>query len=203
MKPSYDDTSAALEPRTALEEMLAAPALESTLAATLRPAGATESLIGEIVDTEHPALRGRVRVRWRDLEEQTFEQWLPTLQALPVRVSDRVMMVRPSNFREFVVTGVLDGFARRPEPARSAAAAIEVKRDQVIRIRNQAGEGLVEIYEDPSGTVVRLLDDDVDLDLRGKLRIKAKSIELVAKEGPAHISASDDVVVRGEAIHLN
>lgn len=61
----------------------------------------------------------------------------------------------------------------------------------------------MEVFEDESGPVIRLLRDDIDLDLQGKLRVRAKSIELEAKEGQARIKASDDVVVVGEIIHLN
>lgn len=48
-----------------------------------------------------------------------------------------------------------------------------------------------------------LLRADLDLDLPGKLRISAKSIELEPKQGQARIEASDDVVVNGEVIHLD
>ncbi len=202
--PHIDDDGppALAEATSALEQMLEAPAPEPP-PALLAPAGATESLVGEVVDTEHPSLRGRVRVRWKDLEGQIFEKWLPTFLSLPVRVSDRVMMVRPSNFNEYVVTGVLDGFARRPEPERETKAALVLERDETLRVRNAAGDELLEIFEDDSGPVVRLLQDGVDIDLPGELRISAKSIELVAKQGQAKVTASDDVVVRGEAIHLN
>ena len=169
----------------------------------LEPAGVSGSLVGEVVDTEHPSLRGRVRVRWKDLEGQIFERWLPTLHGLPVRVADRVLMTQASNFTEHIVLGVLDGFARRPEPTRETGATLELKRDEALRVLNQAGEELLEVFEDESGPVVRLLQDGVNIDLPGELRLSAKSIELVAKRGPATITASDDVVVQGEAIHLN
>lgn len=189
------------EARSTLDEMLEdAPAPEGSI---LRPSGSTESLVGEVVDARHPSLRGRVRVRWQDLEGQTFEKWLPTLQGLPVRVHDRVLMLRASNWPEYVVNGVLDGFARRPEVERGTAAQLEMKRDEAVRITSAEGEPLVEVFQDESGPVVRFLSEDVNLDIQGKMRISAKSIELEATEGQARIKASDDVVVKGETIHLN
>jgi hypothetical protein len=164
---------------------------------------ATEILVGEVVDTKHPTLRGRVRVRWSDRAGQTFEKWLPALMNLPVRVSDRVMLTRAGNWPERVVTGVIDGFTNRPELARDTAAAIALERDEATRVRSAAGDDLVEIFEDERGPVIRLLSKDVDLDIEGRLRISAKSIELEAKQGQARIKASDDVVVNGEVIHLN
>ena len=142
-------------------------------------------------------------MRWQDLEGQTFEKWLPALQSLPVRVADRVLMVLAANWPEPVVTGVIDGFARRPEPERDTAARIELERDEAVRIRSASGEDLVEVFEEETGPVVRLLRDEIDLDLSGKLRVRAKSIELTAKEGQARIEASDDVIVQGETVHLN
>lgn len=188
--------------KSTLEEMLEEAPL-SAPSSVLQPAGVTDSLVGEIVDTKHPSLRGRVRVRWRDLEGQTFEKWLPTLQGLPVRVADRVLMLCATNWPEYVVTGVVDGFARRPEVERDTRAQLELKRDEAIRVRSPEGEDIVEVFHGERGPVVRFLRDDVDLDLKGKLRVSAKAIELTAKEGQARIEASDDVVVVGETIHLN
>lgn len=187
-------------PASVLEEMLEdEPAARPLLA----PRGVSANLIGEVVDARHPSLHGRVRVRWMDLEGQTFERWLPTLQGLPVRVADRVLMTIAENWHEPVVTGVLDGFARRPERARSSAAVLELKRDEAVRVQSSAGEDLVEVFEDEQGPVIRLLEKDIDLDLQGKLRVRAESIELEAKQGQTRITASDDVVVKGEIIHLN
>jgi hypothetical protein len=186
------------EPASALDELLERPP-----APVLAPSGVSSSLVGEIVDVKHPSLRGRVRVRWVDLEGQTFERWLPTLQGLPVRVADRVLMITAANWPEPVVTGVVDGFARRPERERASAATLELQRDEALRVQSASGEDLVEVFEDESGPVIRLLKEDVDLDLPGKLRVRAASIELEAKQGEARIQASDDVVVKGEIIHLN
>ena len=185
-----------------LDEMLeeASPALAEP---RLRVPGITTSLVGKVIDDRHPSLRGRVRVRWSDLEGQIFERWLPALQGLPVRVSDRVLLTQPSNWPEYVVTGVIDGFARRSEIDREEKASLELERDEVLRVKSKSGEDLLELFDTETGPVVRFVSPDVDLDLPGKLRIRAGSIELEAKRGQARITASDDVVVRGETVHLN
>jgi len=169
---------------------------------TLREAKG-EGLVGECIDDKHPTLSGRVLVRWESDEEQV-ERWVPTLQQVPVRVHDRVLLMRPANFDEPVVTGVLDGFSRRTEPNRDTAASLDLKRDEAVRIASENGQGLVEIFQDKDGdAVVRLLDEDVNLEVPGKLRMKASRIEMEAVEGPVEIEASDDVNVRGEVINLN
>lgn len=160
------------------------------------------SLLGEVLDARHPTLVGRVLVRW-EASGVERERWVPTLQGLPVRVGDRVVLMHPGNSREWVVVGVLDGFAKRPEVDRAAAASIELQRDEAVRVVGVDGQELIEIHQSDDGPVVRLLQDDVNLQLSGKLRIRAKGLELAAEEGPVKITASDDVVVKGEVIHLN
>jgi len=164
---------------------------------------AEEGIIAKCVDDRHPTLAGRVLVRW-DEDSGSVEKWVPTLQQVPIRVDDRVLLMQPSNFDEPIVVGVLDGFSRRPEPDRETAASLELKRDEAVRIASEDGEELIELYQDKDGDpVVRLLDEDVNLELPGALRVKASRIEMEAERGPVEIEASDDVNVKGEMINLN
>ncbi len=189
------------EPPSALDAMLEQAAPEP--APLLPVPGVTTCLVGEVVDDRHPSLRGRVRVRWSDLEGQLYERWLPTFQGLPVRVADRVFLQQPANWPEPVVIGVLDGFARRPEVARDERASLELQRDEALRVRTKSGVDLLEVFEGDAGPVVRLLTGDVDLDIPGAMRVRADAITLEARKGQARIEASDDVIVKGETVHLN
>jgi hypothetical protein len=185
-------------PQSAIDTLLDAAAPASPA-----PAARPETLVGEVVDTKHPTLRGRVRVRWMDLEGQTFEKWLPQLHGMSVRAHDRVLLTRASNWPEHVVTGVIDGFAARPEVERETKAALELLPDEKVRVHASDGTPLLEVFQGDEGPVVRLLADDVNLELPGSLRVRAQSIEIEATRGQARIKASDDVVVQGEVIHLN
>ncbi|MGE0792216.1 MAG: hypothetical protein AB7S26_41470 [Sandaracinaceae bacterium] len=189
-------------PTPALTRMLEDEGAHATPTEALPPLR-TEHLVGEVVDTKHPTLTGRVRVRWTDLDGHLYEKWLATLMGLPVRVGDRVLMTRPANYPERVVTGVLDGFSRRPEVERASAATLELQRDEALRVTSARGQALLEVYEDERGPVVKLLTGDVDLEMQGALRVRASAIELEATQGQAKITASDDVVVKGETVHLN
>jgi hypothetical protein len=101
------------------------------------------------------------------------------------------------------VIGVVDGFARRPEPDRVPAAALKLERDETVTLTTADGRALVEVYQDEDGPVVRLADEDVHLELPGTLRIDARQILLSAKRGGVEIAAEDDLHLRGEVIHLN
>lgn len=160
-------------------------------------------LVGQVMDTEHPTLRGRVLVRMATPSGDTDERWLPTLQGLAVRELDRVLVTQPTNWPEPVVTGVIDGFARRPEIRRDSKAALELLGDESVRVLSHDGSELVEVFQGEEGPVVRLLQADVNLELEGRLRISAKSLLFEARVGEARIEAKEDVVLRGEGVRLN
>ena len=159
-------------------------------------------VIGECLDVRHPTLVGRVLVRVPDAAGEASERWLPTLQGLALRVGDRVLLVRANNETEAIAIGVVDGWRRRPEPERSGPT-MELKSDEAVRVVAESGEPLLEVVQGSDGPVVRLLHRDTQVELPGKLRIRADAIELHAERGGVRIEATDDVVVRGETIQLN
>lgn len=165
--------------------------------------GAPPCLVGTCTDERHPDLQGRIRVRWSELGEAEREAWLPTLQSLPVRQGDRVLIQHARNWPEPVVTGVVDGFATRPEADARPAGHLELKPDEGIEIRSPDGTTLLELRAGPSGPVLRILAEDLDVDIPGRLRLRAGVLELVARRGPVRVEASDDVVLEGEVIKLN
>ena len=162
-----------------------------------------ELFVGECLDDRHPSITGRVLISWQDAQSNTIEKWLPALQGLSVRKFDRVLLQQPVNWPEPIVFGVVDGCADRPEPDFESKHAIELKPDVAVRIDSHNGSPLVEICQVDDQAVVRLLSDDVNLDLNGKLKISAQSIDLAAKRGQVSITAEGDVVVKGEIIELN
>jgi|GEM_PF-1060028 len=161
------------------------------------------TLLGECVSTDHPTLKGRVLVKWLEPGGETTEKWLPSLQNLAVRKHDRLLLIKPENGHEMIVTGVVDGFAKRPEVVRQSAAHMALEPDESIRITSKDGDQLLELFQSDSGPVIRVLQKDIAVELPGKLRLAADSIELKAGAGPIHIRATDDVRINGEMIHLN
>lgn len=165
--------------------------------------GNMELIIGECLDDQHPSINGRVLVGWQDADNNQIEMWLPTLQGMAVRKMDRLLVQQPANWPEPVVFGVLDGCLDRPEKDLHASHRFELKTDEAVRIDSQNGQPLIEIFQQGDQPVVRLLSEDVNLDLNGKLNISADSIGLKAKRGNVEISSECDVVVKGELIELN
>jgi hypothetical protein len=176
--------------------------LDRPLSRTAPNPAAPTCLIGECIDARHPTLQGRIRVKFSAAGHE-HERWLPTLQGLPVRVADRVLMLQPGNSEEWIVTGVVDGFATRPRPELSERARIELSRDEAVNVVSSEGKPLVEISQSEAGPVVRVLEPDVQVEFAGKLSLRAKDIELEATQGEVSVKANADVVVRGETIRLN
>ena len=160
-------------------------------------------VVGECIRTDHPTLTGRALVRIPVADGPAPEVWLPTLQGLAVRPGDRLLVVNPANHHEPVVVGVLDGFALRPEPRRDTSATITLQQDERILVTAASGQDLLEVHLSEKGPVVRLLKPDVDLDIPGDLRVRAKAVRLEATMGKVEVEAHDDVVLRGETVKLN
>jgi len=177
--------------------------LDEILATTeVDPDDGPGAWVGEVVDVDHPRFSGRVLVSWTSRTGAHRERWVPALQGLSPRRTDLVLMSQPGNWAEPVVTGVVDGYTER-ESARIPAAALCLQPGETLRVEAFGGAPLVEIAQSTEGPVVRVLHEDAQLELEGRLRIRARSIELRAREGDVSIQASDRVVVQGETIDLN
>jgi hypothetical protein len=183
-------------PATLLEKIL-----ETNPTRPAWPVG--EPFVAECVDAKHPTLQGRVKIRWDGIRHEGGEVWVPTLHGMTIRTGDRLLMQVPRGADLPIVIGVVDGFLPRPEPERTVAARIEVKKDEVLQVCTQEGHPVVEIIQDDKGPVVRLLQSDTRVDIQGKLSISAAELELKAVKGEVRIQASDDVNVVGEMINLN
>lgn len=167
------------------------------------PAVPPGPLVGECVDDRHPTLTGRVLVRLTGEQGSMVETWVPTLQGISVRPRDRVLLLRAENWAELAVIGVIDGFSRRPPVTEIDAAKIQLRAGERVRIESKDGVPLVDVVQGAAGPVLKILSTDVDLELPGALRVRADSIELVARAGEVRVDATDDVIVKGETIQLN
>jgi hypothetical protein len=161
-----------------------------------------EPFVVECTDAQHPSLQGRVKIQWNGAG-YPLDSWVPTLHGQSIRKGDRLLMQMPQGGGEPIVIGVIDGFLPRPEPDRTVGGRIELKQDETLQVCSQEGQPLVEIVQDEKGPVVRLLQADTRLALKGKLSISAAELELKANKGQVRIEATDDINIVGEVIHLN
>lgn len=171
------------------------------------PAEAVDAtmLIGEVTDTHHPDTMGRIRVKWPTPHGDECARWLECVDGVKPNVGDRVLLQAPANWPEYVICGVMKR-ARRGEPSRATAEpaiALSLQEDKCVQVADAAGRPLLRIRPSPDGPVVTLLDADVNIEVAGKLRLSAQTLELAAGRGGVDIRTEADTVVRSRYIRLN
>lgn len=167
------------------------------------PASFPAATVGECVDDRHPAVDGKLLIAYPRFDGCVQERWLASMQGLRVRAGDRVILVRPGNWPEPVIVGVLCGVDEETEPRMRSGPTVRLDEHDTLQVAGADGSPLVEISRGQSGPVVHLLQADVEIRTPGKLRISARSIEMESRQGDVQIAARDDVVVRGSMIRLN
>ena len=198
-----EQSPAPSQPSDPVERLAATPAsgrFEQVSTPTPAPSGGVIALVGVCVDDRHPSLAGRVLVRIADGAGER-ERWLATLAHLPVRCEDRVLLLQPGNWPEPLIVGVIDGLRSRTAETH-AAAALTLRSDETLEVRDSDGAPLLAITPTPAGPVLRLARADQRLEIAGRLAFAADAIDFVAR-GEMSLAAGGDVVVTGEEIKLN
>jgi hypothetical protein len=163
------------------------------------------SLVGEVIDTHNPDLKAHVFVRWLSGEGEVCEGWLKCVRGAQPRRGDRVLLEQPANWPHRLVTAVVEGISAdgQFEEIGDASHRLELEPEQCLRITDFEGNPLLDIYASSQGPVVRLLNENVDIEVAGKLRFKASAIELEAGRGGVDIRTEADTIVRSGYIRLN
>lgn len=176
---------------------------ESTL--MQRAPTTTCSVIGEVIDTHHPDLRGLIFVRWMTETGESSERWLKRVRGPMPRKGDRVLLEQPVNWPEKLIIAVLDDPACGERVVENAEAGqtLELQQNQCVRITDAHQNPIVELYSSSQGPIVRLMNANVNLEVPGKLRFQADTIELEAGRGGVDIRTDADTVVRSRFIRLN
>lgn len=89
------------------------------------------SLAGDVVEAPSHEARARVLVRWRTPNGQLREERLAIVKGLEVEKGDVVLLSRPANWPEWVVTHVIEG-AREPDTERGRRQLVMEAQDEVV-----------------------------------------------------------------------
>ena len=163
----------------------------------------SSTLIGTCMDIDHPSLKNRFFVRWMDASGKSREAWLPCLKDLKPARHDRVLLQQPDNWFEPIISGVLDGLSGPKDYEAKPGPALTLEKHKALHVLDSDDKPILQIEQGEKGPILRLLDDDLNIEVKGRLRFSARDIELAARKGGVKIQATDDVVVKGEIIYLN
>jgi hypothetical protein len=131
--------------------------------------------------------------------EEIEAECLDHVQPAP---GDRVLLIHPDGCERPVVIGTIAAHAQAVPLALPSGYTLEPEAS-VLRLRAPDGRIVLEIEASGPVPIIRPADTDLELDLSGRLRVAARSIELRSKLGDVIIGANDDVIVQGERIRLN
>jgi hypothetical protein len=169
-------------------------------------------IVGEIVDTHHPHLPGRVLVRWWPSADGERSEWLHHERHLTLARGDRVLVTLPLGWSEWLVTGAL-GRPQNPAPESIEAPAaanpteatprLQLEPGQALLIVGHDGEPLLQVRQAPEGLRLELVRDQLEIKAQRRLRLSADSIEIAAGSGGVDVRTEGDAVTRARAIRLN
>lgn len=164
---------------------------------------ASGCIVGEVLDTHHPHLPGRVLVRWISAERKTTEHWVQTERHLRLRKGDRVIMTLPTGWKQWVVTGALGRDLDPQHEETTDVPELRLAPGQGLRITSHDGTPLLTVRQGVEGPEVQLGSDNVELKAARTLRLTADTIELRAKHGGVDLRTDGDAVIRARTIRLN
>lgn len=159
--------------------------------------------VGEVLDTHHPHLPGRVLVRWLEFDRKEVERWVQRERHLSLLKGDRVLLTLPVGWNQWIVTGALGRESRPLEPDPQNARELRLGPGETLRVLSHEGQPLLTVVQGSDGPALQLGDGNLELAVARTLRIKADTIELAAGDGGIDLRTDGDSVTRARTIRLN
>ncbi len=159
--------------------------------------------VGEVLDTHHPHLSGRVLVRWLELDGKEVERWVQRERHLSLLEGDRVLMTLPVGWSQWIVTGALGREPRRAQPDLQNTRELRLGPGESVRLLSHEGQALLTASQGPDGPVLQLGEGNLELKVARTLRLRADTVELHAGDGGIEFRTEGDSVMRARTIRLN
>jgi len=123
------------------------------------------------------------------------------LDHVAVAAGDLVLALHVNVSNRPIVIGSLTG-GRSHALQLPAGYSAEMATNGLV-LKNPQGGVVLEIETVGASPKLKVGEDDLSIDLTGRLRIAARSIDLQARLGNVNVEANDDVVLLGERVRLN
>lgn len=184
-----------------LQQLLEAALEDHGVKRTVQAPAATAVVAGDVLDTHHPSLPGRVLVRFFDDAALQHEDWLEAERHLTLVTGDRVLVTRPAGFPDWIVTGAI---GRRTQPAaRAPGQVLRLGPGESLTIQAHDGSALITLHQGPEGPRLEVSQENLEISAKQKLRLSAESIELVSREGGLELRSEGEAIMRASVIRLN
>ena len=170
--------------------------------------GTARPIVGVLINDRDPDSQSRLLVRW-ETDGNIKQQWLSPIRGLRCEKGDKVLVQLLQDGEPPVVTGAIDTGGSEEQTEKddtrlsSKRSAVVLSNGASLTVHSKSGQPLVEISQSESGPTLRILNDDLFVDLPGRLSLSAEHIKLTAKKGGVEITGDDDVIVVGKNIYLN
>lgn len=170
----------------------------------------SDSIVGEVVDTHHPHRPGRVCVRWRDVDALVQEHWLAYAAHVRPEIGRYVVLARPSNWGEWIVTAMLSLTSRAnhaestpdSSPHLCDSRSVKLDENETIRVENAQGKFMFELRHTGEQPVLSL-GRDLTISLDGTLRFSADRIEMRSGAQGTDLRSEGSTVLRAPQIRIN
>lgn len=169
----------------------------------------SDSVVGEVVDTHHPHRPGRVCVRWRDVAGAVQEHWLVYDASLRPEPGRHVVLSRPSNWPEWIVTSMLSvspSSSSREVLASSDRPGVQqvvrLEESEALRVESSQGALMFELLQTADQPVLRL-GRDLTIALDGTLRLAADRIEMRSGAQGTDLRSEGSTVLRSPQVRIN
>lgn len=170
----------------------------------------SDSVVGQVVDTHHPHRPGRICVRWRDASMATQEHWLAYSASMRPEVGRHVILSRPSNWSEWVVTSMLsqartEGASKPaldPDTQELGTRLVRLEESEAVRIETAQGELMFELCRAGAQPVLRL-GHNLTIALAGTLRFEAERIEMRSGGQGTDLRSEGPTVLRAPQVRIN
>lgn len=170
-----------------------------------------DSVVGEIVDTHHPHRPGRVCVRWRDVDAVEHEHWLVYNAGIKPAKGRLVVLSRPSNWREWLVTSMLtQGPASEASPSQASEASqpgasapvLRLEECDALRVETAQGKLMFELAQEGEQPVLRV-GQDLTIALDGTFRVEAGRVEVRSGPQGTDLRSEGPTLIRGTQVRVN
>ncbi len=171
--------------------------------------GLSYSLVGKCTESYVTSRASTCKILYKDCDGRTKNQNLRCIDGLTINEGDEVLLLKPVGSPEPIIIGKLASIGPHSSIKLDSGHTLLIEKESegsntpIIKLKQPDGSLALEIHLAEKKPRIYLPSKDLSLDLEGRLKISARSIDLVSKLGNVNVKANDDFKVNAERIWFN